>query len=228
MPKSPAYNQAAWTPHVVYRGHSRNRPKGGCDSPHCSTSTHCSDHLSQFTLNKSPETSSKSYICYSLYKLCLYHRVWLVWRPKRIHTIIFVQFKGWSRGHRRLARMDPGRTKNSQGLLITITNHDIFLCQINFDHEPQRSYATIDPLKTWYKVCMPEMSHCICNCAAMASYLTIGEALFTFTNKLSPSLPCTLNPSILNNDQFCNISSWLFYSVSPWQEAARLPFECSL
>ena len=53
------------------RGHSRNQLKGGCNSPKRSTLTRFSDHLSQLTLTKSPEASSKSFICCILYKTSL-------------------------------------------------------------------------------------------------------------------------------------------------------------
>ena len=50
------------------RGHSRNRPKGGRNSPQRQTSTRFADHFSQFILNKSLEASPKNITWCILYE----------------------------------------------------------------------------------------------------------------------------------------------------------------
>ena len=50
------------------RGHSRNWPKGGRNSPQRFISTRFADHFSQFLPTKSSEASSRSFICGNLDK----------------------------------------------------------------------------------------------------------------------------------------------------------------
>ena len=53
------------------RGHSRNRPKGGRNSPQRYTSSCFSDQFSQFMLTTSHDASSKNSICCILYEKSL-------------------------------------------------------------------------------------------------------------------------------------------------------------
>ena len=69
------------------RGYSRNRPKGGRNSPQHYTSTHFSDCISQFSLTKSPEASLKS-----LRQIGLKTQ----YNNFCCQKNLFIQIKGWS------------------------------------------------------------------------------------------------------------------------------------
>ena len=89
----------------ISRGHSRNQSKGERNS----ALTRFSDHLAQFMLTKSLESSSKTFICCIMYKTSLNH-CFIDLKAKNNQIIVKKLFLISSKGGLatiRLARMTP-------------------------------------------------------------------------------------------------------------------------
>ena len=116
--------------HVLYkiRGHSRNMPKGGRNSPKAHTSTHFMTIFFQFILTTSPVTASKNSTCCFYTKLHFNHCVRLVWRHKITNFLTKNCFcsvqRVVSRPPRPIARMAPGFSVVHSGERL------IFACQL--------------------------------------------------------------------------------------------------
>ena len=97
------------------RGHSRNWPKGGRNSPQCYTSTRFADHFSQKPL----QGAFSAVFCT---KLCLINRVRFVWRHKIAKFLSKNSFRTGqrvvSRPPRPIARMAPAKNMMIFGFLV--------------------------------------------------------------------------------------------------------------
>ena len=95
-----------WNWYIISRGHSRNRPKGGRNSPQRYTSTHLRTASVCFYSQRVQNPLEKTLPAVFGTKLRLFHSVRLVWRHNKITNFLsknsFVKVKGWSRDHRDL------------------------------------------------------------------------------------------------------------------------------
>ena len=88
---------------IMYvRGHSRNQPKGGRNSPQRYTSTRCSDHFLNWHSKRVQKPLKNTFSAVFCTKLGLNHCVRLVWSHEIkffCPTTIFAQCEGLSRDH---------------------------------------------------------------------------------------------------------------------------------